>query len=124
MPSGFSGAPENQSQALSSLLFNSPRELRVDRRRTEFAMLAEQWRRDTMHLSVIAQKVIHPAYLRIIGMGEFAIPLLLEELRDRPSHWFVALKATSGEDPAPTGSNPLQARDAWIEWGRRKGYLH
>ena len=95
----------------------------ANRIRAEFAALAEQWRRDTMHLSVISQKVIHPAYLRIIGMGEFAIPLLLEELRERPSHWFVALKATSGEDPVPVGASPLLAREAWLNWGKRKGYI-
>jgi hypothetical protein len=63
---------------------------------------------------------MHPAYFRIMGMGERAVPLLLEELRDHPAHWFSALKATANIDPVPAGSNPLMARNAWLEWGRKQ----
>jgi hypothetical protein len=90
-----------------------------ERLRAEFRSLVEQWRRDTHHFSQISKKVTHPAYFRIMGMGERAIPLLLEELRDRPSHWFSALKAIANFDPVPTGASPAMARDAWLEWGRK-----
>lgn len=98
-------------------------QLETERLRTEFASLAEQWRRETQHLSLISKKVVHPAYLRIIGMGKPVITLLLEELRDRPSHWFVALKFTANVDPVPHGANPSRARDAWLEWGQSEGLL-
>lgn len=43
---------------------------------------------------------MHPAYQQIIGMGEKALPLILRDLRDRPTgHWFWALNAITGEEP-------------------------
>jgi len=95
----------------------------ADSLRSEFADLAEQWRRDTQHLSHISKKVAHPAYLRIIGMGEAVVPLLLEALRDRPAYWFAALKSTANVDPVPVGANPSEAREAWLTWGTTKGLI-
>ena len=95
----------------------------TERLRSEFVALAEQWRRDTRHLSQVTRKVAHPAYLRITGMGEAVVPLLLEELRERPAHWFAALRATTNFDPSPAEANPSQAREAWLEWGKSQGYI-
>jgi hypothetical protein len=95
----------------------------VDSFRLEFSHLAEQWRRDTHHLSNISKKILHPAYLRIMGMGERVVPLLLAELRARPDHWFVALRAITNIDPVQPGSNPRMAREAWLAWGRNQGLV-
>jgi hypothetical protein len=81
--------------------------LKTDHLRAEFEALSKKWYRDTRHLSLISKKVAHPAYLRIVGMGEAAIPLLLEALRDKPTHWFVALRATANTDPSSPESNPI-----------------
>jgi hypothetical protein len=89
----------------------------------EFETLTKRWQRDTRHVSLISKKVAHPAYLRIVGMGEAAIPLLLEALRDRPDHWFAALRAIANVDPCPIDANPSQAREAWLSWGRSHGYI-
>jgi hypothetical protein len=94
-----------------------------DTLRAEFEALSKQWRRDTRHLSLISKKIVHPAYLRIIGMGEAAIPLLLESLRDSPSHWFDALRATANTDPSKPEDTPSQAREAWLLWGTENGYI-
>jgi hypothetical protein len=75
------------------------------------------------HLSLISKKVTHNSYLRIIGMGEGAIPLILESLRARPDHWFVALRATTNVDPSKPDDNPSMAREAWISWGIEQGYI-
>jgi hypothetical protein len=85
--------------------------------------LAEHWRRDTQHLSLISKKVAHPAYFRIMGMGKAAVPLLLEALRDNPAHWFAALRATANVDPVPPGADPAAARKAWLDWGRSEGLI-
>jgi hypothetical protein len=95
----------------------------AERLRSEFEDLAQQWRNDTRHLSQVSKKVTHRAYFRIMGMGEAAVPLLLEELRDRPAHWFTALRATANVDPAPPESNPAAAREAWLEWGKSHGLI-
>ena len=67
---------------------------------------------------------MHPAYQRIIGMGESAIPLLLEELDARPDHWAWALRAITGVDPVPDASRGKlrPTADAWVKWGRDNGY--
>jgi hypothetical protein len=97
--------------------------LQAERLRPEFAALVEQWQLDTRHLSLICKKITHEDYFRIIGMGRPVIPLLLEELRKRPAHWFAALRATANVDPSPEGATPSQAREAWLEWGKSRGYI-
>jgi hypothetical protein len=109
----FDGAP-SRSWALR---------LQAEQRRVEFEALAKKWQRDTKHLSLISKKTAHPAYFRIMGMGEAAIPLLLEALRDKPGHWFEALRATANVDPSPVDANPSRAREAWLEWGRSQGLV-
>jgi hypothetical protein len=81
---------------------------------------ADRWKTDTGHMSSITRAIAHPSYLRIIGMGKKAIPLLLKELRERPDHWLVALNAITGEDPAPEGANFTEAVAAWVKWGEAK----
>ena len=112
--------PDALVERAVSLYLDSPASEQI---RVEFNELAEQWLRDTRHLSLISQKVAHPVYFRIIGLGRPVVPLLLEELRDRPSHWFVALKATANADPVPPGVNPAAAREAWLDWGRQHGLI-
>jgi hypothetical protein len=91
----------------------------------EFHSLAEQWRRETGMLSSVPKMAMHPAYQRIIGMGERAIAPIMQELQWRPDHWFWALNAITGENPVPQESagNLRQMAQAWIEWGRRRGYI-
>ncbi len=91
--------------------------------RVEFEALAKKWQRETVHLSLISKKISHPAYFRIVGMGEAVIPLLLEALRDKPAHWFAALRATANIDPSPADANPSMAREAWLKWGRSEGLI-
>jgi hypothetical protein len=87
-----------------------------------FREQSERWKRETAHISSVNKMVTHPSYLRIIGMGREALPLILSELRERPDHWLVALNAITGEDPASEGANFHEAVKAWIRWGESKGY--
>ncbi len=88
-----------------------------------FASLAEQWRRETGPYSSISRKVKHPAYQKIIAMGEPAIPLILREMRERPGHWFTALRAIVRTPPPNEGADIGRATGAWLEWGKEHGYL-
>jgi hypothetical protein len=67
--------------------------------------------------------VSHPAYLQIIGMGKEAVPLLLDELRREPDHWFAALQAITGTNPIPPSAcgNVDDMTQAWLSWGEREG---
>lgn len=99
-------------------------EARVNDNERLFNQLASQWESETGMLSVLSQKVLHPAYQRIIGMGEKAIPLLLKELEREPNHWFWALRAITGVNPVKPenrGRIKRMAQD-WLDWGRDHGY--
>lgn len=88
-----------------------------------FAALAGQWRRETGASSSISRKVEHPAYQKIIAMGDAAVPLILRELRDRPAHWFTALRAIVESPPPNEGSDIARATAAWLGWGKEHGYI-
>jgi hypothetical protein len=91
---------------------------------TTFIQLAEQWKQETGMLSIVSKMSLHPAYQRIIGMGQPVVPLILRELEREPDHWFWALRSITGEDPVrpeQRGNLGQMAAD-WLEWGRANGY--
>ena len=96
-----------------------------DNAASEFFMLANTWRMEADISSSARQLATHPAYLRIIGMGERALPLILEELRTTPDHWFVALHAITGASPVPEGARGRlrEMADAWVAWGKENGFM-
>ena len=85
-----------------------------------FDDLVKKWRRETRHLSTVSKMVLNHNYLRIIGLGDKAVPLLLRELEVRPNHWFTALSAITGENPVGEPSNFEEARHSWLNWGRAR----
>lgn len=93
--------------------------------RAEFKRLADEWREETGKLSNMRRRVQHASYRAIVRMGPEAIPLLLEELRDRPDWWFLALEEISGRLPVSFGPTHdfSSGRSAWLAWGRQRGYL-
>jgi hypothetical protein len=89
----------------------------------EFRELADIWRRETRGAAMLLARVSHWAYQRIIGMGPEALPLILRELQREPNHWYWALNAISGEDPAEGVEGFEEARARWLDWGRAAGLL-
>lgn len=90
---------------------------------TKFSHLAQSWHNDTAHLSSVHAMARHPAYQEIINMGPEVVPLILQEMQRKPDHWFWALHAITGEDPAPKGSTVREATQAWINWGKNQDLL-
>ena len=90
----------------------------------KFRRLADQWRKQTRHLSFSHQK-INGTYLKIIGMGDSALPLILRELVGSPNpYWFIALEAIAGQESIPAeGASVENIRQAWIAWVRSKGLI-
>lgn len=92
-----------------------------------FRELAREWKSRRSASSSITEITHHPAYQKIIGMGESAVPLILRELeregRD-PAHWFWALHAISLEQPVShqDRGNTVRMAKAWLEWGKNRGY--
>ncbi len=93
--------------------------------RERFRQLAAQWKEQSRHMSNTAQMAMLKPYQQIIGMGEAAVPLILEELQREPDQWFWALEAITQEDPVPPESaGKVRAMaEAWVQWGKRQGYM-
>lgn len=120
---------EQKSVAISRLhnLINSSAALASgDSKNVEgvFSTLADQWRRETAMFSSSAKKTKHPAYQKIIALGDPAVPLILRELQSRPAHWFAALSAITGisfgKDKV---SDVKRATTTWLNWGKQNGHL-
>jgi hypothetical protein len=96
---------------------------RLDPDRVAFAELAETWRRETRGLSLMHQKALHPSYQRIIGMGERAIPFILDALATDSSDWHWALTAITGATPLADVDRGQRdrIRAAWLKWARERG---
>ena len=90
-----------------------------------FKRLAAVWKSETRFLSNVTRKATHPAYQAIIGMGELAVPFILQDLADNgPNDWFWALTAITEENPITEGmaGNMTAMTEAWLQWGVRTGY--
>lgn len=90
-----------------------------------FSRLTTEWKSQSRYLSNTAQMAMLAPYQRIIGMGNVAVPLILRELEREPDQWFWALEAITGENPVPPASagRMREMSDAWIEWGKERGFL-
>ena len=93
--------------------------------RNEFNRLVVEWKTGRRRGSDVAQMTAHPAYRQIVGMGEPAIPLILEELERQADHWFPALHELTGTSPVPAESkgNVAKMRRAWLDWGKNEAYI-
>ena len=87
-----------------------------------FKRLLSEWKMQAAPLPSATAMAMLPSYQEIIGMGEPALPLILNELKERPAHLFWALRAISGVDPvAPENRGRIDKMiEAWINWGRQK----
>lgn len=76
-----------------------------------------------MHSSLLEDHILHPAYLSIVGMGERAVPFIIDELKSGSREpWFIALSSITEESPVADeacGNVDAMAK-SWIEWYERK----
>jgi GAF domain-containing protein len=114
------------NNVISSIATLVKKQKKKDKTSQRFAKLVEQWRNETGFMSSTSEAVMHPAYQQIIGMGEDAMPLLLEEVEKASGRWFWALKSIAGEDPVPENlrGETQEMIKAWIDWGKKKGYIN
>ena len=90
-----------------------------------FHRLAEEWKEQARYLSNSMRMAMLQPYQRIIGMGMPVVPLILEDLRREPHHWFWALEAITEQNPVPPESlgKIQKMADAWVEWGIKQGLI-
>lgn len=92
--------------------------------RDEFNRLVLEWKRETGHCSKMEQIAAHPAYRRIVEMGEPVVPLILQDLDRSGGDWFQALREITKTNPVSKESRGKirEIREAWLRWGRDQGY--
>jgi len=90
--------------------------------RDKFQRLAKKWKQETSHLSSTSRVSMHMSYQSIIGMGMPVVPIILEELKREPDHWFWALMAITEENPVLEEDRGYldKMAEAWIEWGKKR----
>ena len=89
----------------------------------QFRALAQEWYIDTMPLSSYIEKVLHPAYQKILVLGRRVVPFIMDEIRDMPNDWFWALRMLTDADPVkPEEAGNMQAMaNAWLSWWEQDG---
>ena len=97
-----SGVSQTNTQSMTPES-NSLKTADIDTR-AKFNRLVAEWKAGRRRGADVTQMTSHPAYRQIVGMGERAIPLILEELDRQPDHWFLALHELTGTSPVPTES--------------------
>lgn len=91
----------------------------------EFYKYSRAWEEETGGVSSLSEITGSMNYLRIIAMGERALPFIFAELSKRPAPWFVALRAITRNDQIGV-EYPGDFRRkgmAWLEWGKENGYI-
>ena len=93
--------------------------------RQRFTELADQWEKETVFLSNSDRAAEHPAHMEIISMGEPAVPLILERMRETGGHWDHALGDITGANPVKRSDwgNIAAIQASWLEWGEANGHL-
>jgi hypothetical protein len=89
-----------------------------------FAELVGQWYSLATGSSDIAKRMLNEPFLQIIGLGEPAIPYILEELKKEPSILIEALRAITR--CVVVGANDMTFEEEinkWVQWGQESGYL-
>ncbi len=94
----------------------------------KFRVLVEQWQSARGARSSITDAATLPAYQKIIGMGEAAVPLIIAQLRsegDDPDQWFWALRAITGQNPVKPEDqgNFRKMAEAWLQWAQYDPYV-
>ncbi len=89
-----------------------------------FRRLAAIWEAETLVLSNVNLITNHWAFQEIIRLGQPVVPLLLRDLEREPQLWVWALPEITGENPVPPADagNIRKMGEAWLRWGRQKGY--
>src|ERR1700722_18389881 len=89
-----------------------------------FRELETAWTAETGYLSSFTDIVENWAFQEIVRLGDAVVPLMLRDLEERPRLWVWALPEITGADPVPPGEggNIAKMSEAWLQWGKMKGY--
>ena len=90
-----------------------------------FYSALQKWKSETYFLSSPSEILSHPSIKVIVKLGSAALPLVLDEIKYRPSILVGVLEEICGEVPysAHDSGNIRRICEAWIAWGERNGSL-
>jgi hypothetical protein len=92
-----------------------------------FLEQAQKWQMETGHLSSPTQRIMHPSYQAILGMGrdqrQEIIRLLIRDLQENRRAWFWALSYLAQDNPVSAEDAGKMDRmiNAWVNWAKSKG---
>lgn len=90
----------------------------------KFYVLYNKWFEETAHLSLIKQQTSDMSFLKIIGMGETALPYIFKELKKIPMiSLMIALEAIISVDVAEKATSHKEAVNMWLAWGKKKNLI-
>lgn len=103
---------------------------RVSRSESEseriFKQLTKKWKLETKGTSSSTVKFLNDNHLKIIGMGEKALPFIFKDLKENGGHWFVALDSITQVDSNPVPEEHYgiisKMRKDWLKWEEDYGY--
>ena len=98
--------------------------LKVGRISEQFRTLATKWLAETAFVSSVDDMRAAPTFTDIVRLGTPALPLVLQEMVRESGYWFPVIQEITGADPVAPGDrgNVQKMSDAWINWGRGKGF--
>lgn len=87
-----------------------------------FLVQAKKLRRETQHFSSPGQRMMHPSYQAILGMGNEhpreIIRLMIEDMQQHRTPWFWALSYLAQDNPisqSDAGKTDKMIK-AWVDW--------
>lgn len=98
----------------------------------QFPILAAKWRQERNPLSSFSyENFFCPSYVKILGLGPLAVPLILRELEQslsagtEPEDWFEVLWTLTDEMPVPKEARGKiwEMASAWVRWGKSRGLI-
>lgn len=112
----------HKAENITWAAINKPTTLPIEE---TFRELCSKWREETEYLSSPYEIAMNDSYQQIIGLGEAAVSLILQDLAETYDHWFWALKAITRQNPASDhdAGDVRKIAEAWISWGKQEGYI-
>lgn len=88
-----------------------------------FYAVLQRWERETASLSDPDLIRAHPSFAALVKHAPLALPLILSELRRRPSFlvWVLAAAYGNRMDAPRVAGNIRKVTDAWLSWGLTHG---
>jgi len=90
-----------------------------------FPAVLNRWQSETAFLSDPEKIKSHPSYQALVDNAELVLPLILEELRTKPSFLVWVLDDAFGFSPYPSDAiGDINAMaDAWVTWGEQNDFI-